>query len=121
MDTILFLLHHMAQFMPQMALLSRPDMHLSALGIGQRSDLSGLIGIVMHPHIIKGQSAALLEVQLHLRGDAGQVRPLLYRLFLGSLDHLLFHVCTSSGSGTHLQLFSVSSRAKGRQTSPLCW
>ena len=79
-DDSSLLLHHMPQLVPQMFLLTRAHMHLGTLGIGQRADLGWLIRVVVDPHIIKGQAAAALEVQLHLGGDAGHVGRRLFDL-----------------------------------------
>ena len=113
----LFLLHDMAQLMSQMPLLPRSDMHLCALGIGQRADLSGLIGVVVDPNIIKGQPASLFKVHLHLGGNAGQIGLLPPLFFLGLLNDCLSHAIFPP---SFPEIHRPTERAKGQRLPLTC-
>ena len=68
------LLYYMSQFMPKMSLLPRPDINIAAPGIRKCCELSRLLGMIMHLHIIKRETGFLLGLFLHGIRDACPVQ-----------------------------------------------
>lgn len=67
----LLLLHHMPKLMFQILFLPRSYVYLAALCIGQRTQLGGLVRMVLHPHILKR------DIRLRLKSLAQRERQFL--------------------------------------------